>query len=391
MRKFGGFSVTIWAIALGCARPCQAADRESFFGRNSARDVLSESVLDSDIEGIEFFHKTKKEEEPLPPDPEIKVAIANGNSAEVKSDASQARVIRAQLDGKAPEEKKQILLAMFGDPRGDEPILAKDDSPQPFKAMMAAKAAGLDDLAFEYAKQHVRFIRDTQDRTMYMTGLLGQAQVAEGMIPAASWVNAPQFEEQRRLREKELKKAQEEGAEEFNPEEIESKLLDERARELLENAKEAEDYAPEKSAEPVKPPLDEKSERARLKGLLAGRVPAAADGKIDVYLFARVNDQHAFETLQAFNQLYKNYSADSRIHFVAFTPEAIAAPDIDNFRAWQQLAFPYRVGSDTAKALDVRQSPTLIFAARTSGEFIKEEGPRAFYVMEEILKAMKGN
>jgi len=383
----GGKYRLILCAALCTLSTAHAADREGFFGKDTARDMLPDTVLKSDIPGIEFFPAPRAKQE----EPEAQVkeeAPADGSFAVKPVSLAQPNKPLSK------EEQAQAILAKYGDPQENAPVLAKDDAPRPLKALMEAKEAGNDELAFQYARQYVRFLRSAQDRTLYNTGLLGKAMIREGILPENSWAKSDQFGEQQRLLEKDQAKAKAAESEaQLETGEVAVQSLDDETKDMLERAKAAEDYPSalnKKDALPEAPVLDERTERLKIQANLRGKVPLAKDGKLDIFLFVRPFDMNSRSGVANFEKLYRSYSGDSKINFVAFTMESTPQADIDNFQRWGHLHFPMRNGGDTTRALGVKNSPTLIFSVNQTGEFLKEDANKPYYVLDELLLAMKG-
>jgi len=124
---------------------------------------------------------------------ELKAAAEKEKATNKDKDAELAKL-------PAPER----LLAKYGDPKRDTPVLAIENAPAPFKAMMESLQEGQDEMAFQYAKQYVRHLRNVQERSTHVMSLVGFAQKREGMIEGNDWENAPALVEDKALYEKDL-------------------------------------------------------------------------------------------------------------------------------------------------------------------------------------------
>lgn len=352
----------------------QAAEREPFFQKDSARDVLPASVLVSDESGIEYFLPQHAPATPTPTEDRFNIDL------KLASDVKPAQPATAQK-----------ILTEYGDPSTDAPVAPVENAPKPFKAMLAALNAGERELAFQYARQYARYTRDLKDKNTYMTGLIGKGMEVEGVLPANSWASSPQFHEIGQLAEESLanQKAAEEEAKRMR--ELEVSTLNPEQLAMLEKAKEEVDWGPRQEGKVNKPvqPVNEAQERQNLRTRFRGTVPLARDGRIDIYLFARIGDSNATPTMFALQELYKKHGQNLNLKFHGFS---IGMATEDQLLKLPQLGITYPVenGTDLARRLKIEKSPTLVFVSHTSGESITEEGDRPFYYLEELLSAMGG-
>jgi hypothetical protein len=167
------------------APPITGRDRSSveFFPRNNADERLN-------------FISTEEEEK------QENAALARENGAQPQEGA--AKDDAAKYAKLAPREK---LLAKYGDPSKDAPVLAIENAPTPFKAMMESLQEQDREMAFQYAKQYVRHLRNLQDRSTEVMSLVGFAQKRESMIEGSEWSKTPALEEHRAIYQKELEQA----------------------------------------------------------------------------------------------------------------------------------------------------------------------------------------
>ena len=112
-------------------------------------------------------------------------------------------------------------------------MLAVENAPKPFKAMLRALEAGHDDLAFQYARQYVRYIGHVQSQNARLMSMTGKALEREGMAEPGQWKGGPDFVEDQEILERDLERS---GIA------AKSAGLDERTREMFEEAKAAERY-----------------------------------------------------------------------------------------------------------------------------------------------------
>lgn len=74
---------------------------------------------------------------------------------------------------------REEIIKAFGSPDGDLPVNGVDNAPQPFKAVQRALELGDDQLAYEYAKQYVKYIRKVGDRSNQIGQLMSQVMKNE--------------------------------------------------------------------------------------------------------------------------------------------------------------------------------------------------------------------
>lgn len=376
-------SILVFAVVLLPASSLYADKREDFFAANSARDVFTEEVLEAKDLGFEYFLPLQKKaiEEELEQEEEaVLVQPAAGTPSP------------------RPSENEAELLKKYGDPAENMPILAIENAPRPFKAMMDAKAGGHDELAYQYAKQYARYIRDLKERNMYVVGMIGKAMQVEGMLPENAWPNHPRFDEQQRLVEKDLEKQAQ--ARQNDPvEEVKALDLDDESKEMLLRALkeegrvegEKEPGSGEFVAGKARPEeLDEMTERAKVRATYKGKVPLAPDGRVDVFVFFRPNAAGSLELLKETQELFKAYQGEQGVNIIGFSFEASAGNDLFKLRTLSRAQFPVRSGVDLAQRLGVRESPTYFLRASDSDEVIRISGSRSFYFLDEIIKTMRG-
>ena len=103
--------------------------------------------------------------------------------------------------------------------------------------------------------------------------------------------------------------------------ELEVSTLNPEQLAMLEKAKEEVDWGPRQEGKVNKPaqPADEALERQKLRIRFRGTVPMARDGRIDIYLFARIGDSNATPTMFALQELYKKHGQNLNIKFHGFS------------------------------------------------------------------------
>ncbi len=349
-----------------------AAERENFFAPNTARDVLPESVLHSDISGIEFFLPVRK-----------KIEEEEREAPEV----SPAALLEQKPEQQFPD-KTQELLAKYGSPDEDEPVKTEANAPKTLTAMIEARRAGMEDLAFQYARKHARYLRSLKENGVYMTGLIGKAMVAEGMLPENSWPRSTQYEEQDILLQRNRESEKEKKTDIVEDAELSLGELDDGTRDLLRRAQAAEDADDTKDVKIEEKPKPEDN-RAAIRAKLRG-IPADPKGQVSVYVFLRLTDPNTLSHLKEIQKLYDDYRADKNVRIVPMSIDSTSLDDIGKMQAIMGISFPVRNAAGTALRLQVRESPTLLFVSETTDKVIRETGFKGITYYDEVIKAIKG-
>ncbi len=181
----------VGALALAPVMP----EKGAWFSSNSAVSPFVAAPVQGEKPTVEFFPRQNiyvPQE-----DPEEAVAVAAPASAKEAQEAALAKL--------PPRER---LLAKYGDPAKDAPVLAIESAPKPFQGMMEALQDGDDEMAFQFAKQYVRHLKNLQERTVRVQSQVGLAMKREGMMGEGAWKGAPMLVEDQALYQKDLEAAQ---------------------------------------------------------------------------------------------------------------------------------------------------------------------------------------
>ncbi len=166
----------------------EAGDRASVFAKGTQMTPFAPALGFTAKSDAEYFPRTNV------PDP--KLDFVEEESPKAPGEVSKSDEALNKLP---PKER---LLAKYGDPAKNTPVLAIENAPAPFKAMMESLQEGQDELAFQYAKQYVRYLGNVQDRTTRVQSLVGFAQKRENMIEDGETIHVPLLEEDKVLYEK---------------------------------------------------------------------------------------------------------------------------------------------------------------------------------------------
>lgn len=316
-----------------------------------------------------------------------------------KSVYADANKEDSNLDGEVQEAAlKEKLLSEHGDPKIDPPINVVDNAPKPFKAMMAALEAGEDQLAFSYARQYVRYLKRLQDRTGKVMGFVGLAGEREKMFAENDWQTSQQYDQYRGVLQKDL---------EQDPQSAASGTaeLDERTRNLLEDAERAEAVGVAKIEErrkaaragttttavkqdPKVLAQKEAEDRLQVRQAMAGKVAPAPGGEIDIAMFFSPNETLGVQMLSEIDALYQKVRSDPRVKFNVFWLGTINPEQEQKLRG--TYTFPLKDGNDVAKRYKVSGTPSTIYLARRTGRVYVEEGYRRFFYLDEVFGLMQG-
>ena len=284
-----------------------------------------------------------------------------------------------------PKDKKSKIVSEFGNPAEDVPVLAMTTAPKPFQGMMKAMQEGESDLAYQYAKQYARYLRDFQDRTSRAAGLTQLGMVSEGTLSKSAVDDSPLAQTDLYRLEEDLKLQREQQnafLKEMSPE----------ALELIERA-DAEE-AGKAQIDPAKVdqsnPEFEKSERTKARLALSNRaLPVAANGEVDIYFFFRTTDEKALRMLTAIDGLGMIVSTEKGVHVSAKVMNIASENSLRRLRDKFSLGLSLENGTALANELGIQQSPATVFIVKGSNQAVVEEGERSLYYLDEVLSQIR--
>lgn|GEM_PF-5055059 len=388
-----------WPLVSAADQSSREIYTTDFFEKDAARNVWGKPAVIVGAVELNYFPPTPK---PLESGQALSQATSTpGPQAEEKMEsvslpdefqADEADV--PILEGVANEEPKQDtvaeeLRAKYGDPAKEAPIMAIESAPAPFKGMMAALEAKRDDLAFEYARQYVRYVHELQTRIQRTTGMVGVAAQHEGYLPQDGWASNPAYQKERALLEASLKKAKE-------SEDSPGFRIDAKAKEMLQKAKDMEATAElaannkkEVGQDPFQDVSREKAERRKAREQLKGKVPVDPQGKVDVYYFFRPGDKESVLMAREVQSLF-NRRGKGKINFIGMALSPLTESQESLFRRQSGAAFPIQDGKSVFRLLKLKSAPSVVLVAHSTGESHVESGVRSSYYMDEVLKLMEG-
>ena len=344
----------IWGVSLAPSAAL-AEPRNQFFDSNVVND-FSVPINEHGGSGFDYFIDTKAKKEQV-----LEPRMEQPQTAPPLTVASAAPQAFTSGDD---------VLKTYGDPTKDAPVLAQENAPKPFKAMMAAFETGDDQLAYQYARQWVRYMGNLQKRTLRVVEAAKAAQQGEAVLSDT----AP---ESNRLRQMIV-----------NDNANLAANLDPRAQAILKQAEADEDAAPQMSQNPLE--QQELKAREEVRRQIAGKIPVDPKGRADVYLFLGVNDKDTEKFVQLANQIYERTSMIDNVNFAAFSTARLNKDAMQRIRQRLGLNFDLLVGDSFSKELQLRTTPAVVIVSPTTGKVIKESGDKPFFYYDELIAAVQG-
>lgn len=381
-------SVVVLAAALSLNADSLKADTRSSAGVTPDRFFKTHGAItpfDDDIVG-----KQPKAFRFLPYQP-------NPQTGPVRPDQPIARYPEQPKHPKEPEapevevSMRDQIVSEFGDPDVSEPVLAKSDAPAPFGGLMRALQEGEEELAYQYARKWVRYLRDLQERVQQVSTMTGLAMVREGVKPVSPFTNSPLHEDYKKYYDADVEAMEAmESLETAPTDSAEMSLLKDAAREIIEKVKaeEAAEVAP--AEEPSESSVNEEQARKAWRASLLGRVPVDPQKKVDVFFFFRPQEAKSLAMAPEIESLYAAFKDNPNVHVIGFTVEDENAGVMRNFRQTTRTTFPIKRGRLYTQMFGVKEVPFTVFVATSTGESWAEHGARQLYQLEEVLSLMQG-
>lgn len=287
------------------------------------------------------------------------------------------------------------IIKVFGDPSKETPILAQDNAPKPFQAMMAALHVGDEELAWKYARQYARYMKDSQKRQDRIVGLTGLAMEGEGMLPKDGWQKDRRYDADRRFLkddEEELKK-QDEGIVESSVSEKARQMIEAAAEEdespLADAAKRGSELSPREKLEQRAFYGSEHEQRALARQDIAS-VPLDPQGKVDVYYFMSTQSPDSLRMAGEAQRVFETLREDKNARFYAIS---IDNPDSQTIALFDKVTgtnFPKVPNGELGMELNVTSVPAVVIAAHSTGKAVQERGLRGSHYILEKVRIAKG-
>lgn len=297
----------------------------------------------------------------------------------------------------SPTEK---ILAQYGDPSADPPVTAQKDAPAPFQAMLDSLAVNDEKLAYQYAKQFVRYRQRQKNSVELAMALQGLAMEERGVVTDKDWQSSPRYNELRQLVMDQDNVEQAESAAEdksyirrddAGPFDLFRKAheLEQKAQAALEAEEDAvEEVATYQSPEQLK--QTEAAKRHQIRQQLAGKVPVDPKGEIDIFFFFMPADKNARLMAKQIEAVHQQTKDSPKVNIVGVTMDVANSLAISSFQKTTKTTFPILSGAVLAQKLEVKQSPTTVLRGRNNGQALYETGVRDRIYLEEVVRAMGG-
>jgi hypothetical protein len=316
-----------------------------------------------------------------------KVHILNAAVPELEEDPemedpSQA-ADPAQQTASLPLEER--LKQKYGDPNEDAPVLAKEDAPAPMKAMMEAFEANDEKLAYQYARQYVKFRRESMDRAAKIVQLSNYAEAEQGYRPPVADGEEPDYEGLR------YAASQNEGEQNnfSNSQESLTIDLDPRLQDFIRQAEAEEDSnvaASRMNGSAPASQLNEQTERMKIRQRYGSKMPRLGTGSLLVYLFIRPSaTAESIKMLGALDKVAARYRGQNNVQFIALTVDHSTKALLGHLRTKAKVTIPIRSGSGFAEKVNVRQTPALLFVPSGKAKALLEVGNREWFHIDELI------
>lgn len=345
-------------------------DSKSFFTKGSAKAMWGTEADVTEAPKIQLLN-ARVEHEPDVSEEELMLQAAGMASGDKKLD--EAKLKKLPL--------KERLEVKYGRPEEDPAVLAKADAPKPLQAILEALDAKDDQLAFQYARQYVRYARNLSESSKKVSQLGSYAYEREGMLPPGSTVLDPAFDGVAKMVREDIKKS--------TASEAKVVELDNRTKDLIARAEAVErgQVLPEPSEAYT---VDEKTGRAQARAKYAHAAPVDPKGKLRVYFFFRSTEQGSVDMLSHFESLRESIDNDPNVQIILMTLDQNTIQDLLFIKKSFNVNLPLRDGYALARQLNVNRAPTTVVIADTTGKAVIEEGARNFGFIDELVKIMRG-
>ncbi len=359
--KTFGLWVTLFLLTAVVARAEESS--LEFFDRDAALTVFDDSVVVVNAGRI----KEKKAEKESP--------------REKKDGPTETKA----KDGGSPFDPKNTspedIVAEFGEPEDKLPVIAVESAPKPFKAMMRALEAGHDDLAFQYARQYVRYIGHVQSQNARLMSMTGKALEREGMAEPGTWKGGPDFVEDREILERDLARS---GIA------AQSAELDARTREVFEDAKRAEmklDPRNQPGGEnSIVPSVhDDPKTQALINGEGGAQLPPGAP-PFDVFFFFAPQDKTSLAMAPEVESLYRS---GRKMNFMGFTVGPAVPGEVQRYKSTTRTTFPIQNGSRLAATMKLDATPAIVIVDNRTGQTVSRSGVVPYEELKRIFISLE--
>lgn len=373
------------------AVPQHDAELKGFWAKDSARNVFDARPAEEAAVPIQYFVPAAAK---IPDQPDEDVTQpAQNTGPEPDKNSAAVNTQRAAVQPETALSPREKLLKEFGDPKKETPLKAVETAPAPFKGMLAALDAGDDSLAFDYARQYVRYVHKLEKGTTRAMGLTGLAMEREGLLGENSWQNSPEFRIDRKLLEQSRRDAEQNGL-------TDADALDSEALAVLrarQTPNQESQIPPAKSTDPrnvlaqLQTVTDDSGAMLReVRKQLRVLVPVDPKRKIGMYFFFKPRQTLSQKMGTGVEQLIRNFGEDRSLEALAVMLDEVALTDELLFRKRAGATYPIVSNPEIGPMFRVSETPTIIFMAKSTGKFFRVRGEATPAFLREVVLAMQG-
>lgn len=321
---------------------------ESWFQEGDALTTFSPEMTITGAPEVGYYkeHEEKREEPEMQEGMEMQPAVMPlpGQTPPKKFDAKNASA--------------EQIVQEFGNPLEEAPMNPVESAPTPFKGLMAAMDSGNEDLAFQYARQYVRHIKNVQNRSRMINNFTDIALEREGMKPAQTGSKNPY----RYLLEKDYEKSE-------LTEDPQVKELDSRAQAILRKAEVAEAHDVEEGT---------------------SKIPVDPKGEIEILFFFKPGDPDAAKMAQTIEALYGATKKNPKVTLKGFSVVPTTAGLVEMFHTVTKTTFPIQEGKTAAERLRLVTFPTLVFLTKNTFKAYVLPGVSEKNEIVQVIRTMRG-
>ncbi|NBW41313.1 hypothetical protein EBR25_10000 [bacterium] len=277
------------------------------------------------------------------------------------------------------DETRESIIERYGDPREQVVITPDQAAPKPFKGIHAALQIGDEQLAFDYARKHVRYMTQFEDRVGNLQGLIAKAMEAEGIADGEGWTAAPQFARFGKYVDKALEEQRRE-SEPVWDEFVLSLPAEHRLRAILPMS-EATQYDVVREVE----------HREVFRRYFQKKAPSTPDGKVVLRLYVDViNNKDSLVLARELSELGQYSRNDEQIEFHLFSRKYVAPDELKMFQRRAGLIGVEASVFPVDQELPSGPFPLVTIELPALKKEYQFHGIRRSYFFEELIQVMSG-
>jgi hypothetical protein len=251
------------------------------------------------------------------------------------------------------------LLAFYGNPNEESPLTPDEKAPIPFKGMMAAMDSGNDKLAYQYARQYVRYMRNMSDRVGRTVQLQELAVEREGIRPGNVKDN-PYV----KLLEDDLLSAE-------SKKELSVAGLDPKAQRMIREAQ-----------------IEEGSQMQDVSN--QSNIPVDPKGEVSVLFFFDNSQNASYERAKDIEKLYKKFSQNPNVTFSALSGLNLTTSELLSFSDKSGISIPVQNGGKTFGSMSGGSLPAVLLLTKNTNKVVRVSESSDADEIAMTLKQMMG-